>query len=224
MQRPDRDALTAWTEETGQDRRNTRWALVVAIVVHALVLRLELPQTVAAEPPPAGPVVRLQPTPRFHPPPPREQQTLPPQRMRRVPVPDPTPDDPEPLQVPDKVVEKLDLGTTDLAVGLPTAPPPFEPAGPRRVGGDVLPPVKIHAPPPRYTEIARKTRTEGLVILEAVIDADGRVTDLRLIQGLPMGLEEAAIQAVREWRFEPATCNGKPVAVLYNLTINFTLT
>ncbi len=139
-------------------------------------------------------------------------------------MPDPTPDDPEPLVVPGEIVPVLEYPDPGLSVGLPDAPPPFAEPSLRRVGGDVLPPVKIHAPPPRYTEIARKARIQGLVILEAVIDATGKVTDVRLIKGLPMGLEQAAIEAVRQWRFEPATLNGKPVAVLYNLTINFTLT
>ncbi len=200
-----RDTLTAWDEESGQDRRNTRWAIIVALVIHALFFRLQLPETVAAvHEPTQRPVFLVQET-RFEPPPPREQPVVPEPRALRVAVPDPTPDLPEPLVSP-------------------TAPPAYRPPGPRRVGGDVLPPVKRHAPPPRYPEIARAARIEGIVYLEAVIDATGQVTRIEVIQGLRLGLDEAAVDAVSRWRFDPATYNGKPVPVIYNLTIYFKLT
>ncbi len=219
-----RDTLTAWDEESGQDRRNTRWAIIVALVIHALFFRLQLPETVAAvhETTERPPIFVQQP--RFEPPPPREQQTMPEQRALRVPVPDPTPDDPEPLVQPTEIALVVDDLNTDLVVGLPAAPPAYRPPGPRRVGGDVLPPVKRHAPPPRYPEIARAARIEGIVYLEAVIDATGQVTRIEVIQGLRLGLDEAAVDAVSRWRFDPATYNGKPVPVIYNLTIYFKLT
>ena len=223
MPKPDHDTLDSWIEEYGRDRRNTRWAVIVAIAVHAVFFSLQLPETDAAvHEPTRQPVILVQET-RFEPPPPREQQTVPEQRALRVPVPDPTPDDPEPLLPPEEVTMAIDLHDTDLLLNLPSAPPPEPPAGPRRVGGEVLPPVKVFAPPPRYPEIARKARIQGVVHLEAVIDSAGNVTRVKLIKGLPMGLDQAAVEAVRNWRFEPATYRGKPVPVLYNLTIIFRL-
>ncbi|MFQ5349433.1 MAG: energy transducer TonB [Thermoanaerobaculia bacterium] len=218
------DTLTVWSEETSQDRRNVRRALIVAVLVHAALFRLPLPETVAAEDRTArGPVVILKPV-RFEPPPPREQQQIPERRVRRVPVPDPTPDGPELPPVPDEMAVAFDLPDTDLVLGLPATPPPAPPRGPMQVGGDVRPPVRIHSPPPRYTEIARAARIQGTVILEAVIDANGRVDRIKLIKGLPMGLDRAAVDAVDRWRFEPATYKGKPVAVIYRLEIHFRLT
>lgn len=95
--------------------------------------------------------------------------------------------------------------------------------GPLQAGGSVSKPVKIYDPQPQYTEEARRARIQGVVILQAVIDCDGFVTDINVLKGLPLGLTEAAILAVSQWRFEPARQNGQPVSVYYNLTINFRL-
>ena len=76
---------------------------------------------------------------------------------------------------------------------------------------------------PRYTEIARKARIQGIVIVEAVIDRQGNVTEARILKGLPMGLDAEALSAIKRWRFRPGTMNGNPVPVYYNLTINFRL-
>ena len=80
-----------------------------------------------------------------------------------------------------------------------------------RVGGDVAAPVKLFAPQPRYTEMARKAREEGIVIVEAVIDETGTVTGAKIVKGLRFGLNEEALGAVERWRFEPATLNGRPI-------------
>jgi len=62
---------------------------------------------------------------------------------------------------------------------------------------------------------------EGLVVLQAVIDERGNVTELKVLRSLPMGLEPAALDAVRQWRFKPATLQGQAVKVYFNLTVNF---
>jgi len=97
------------------------------------------------------------------------------------------------------------------------------PGPPYRVGGDVKAPVAITRVEPTYTEIARKARIEGIVIIEAVIDRDGNVTEARILKPLAMGLSDQAIEAVRKWKFKPGTLNGQPVPVYYNLTVNFRL-
>ena len=61
------------------------------------------------------------------------------------------------------------------------------------------------------------------MILEAIINKNGQLEDVRVLKPLPMGLSEKAVEAVKEWRFRPGTMNGEPVAVIFNLTINFTL-
>jgi protein TonB len=62
-----------------------------------------------------------------------------------------------------------------------------------------------------------------VVIVQAIIDKQGTVTDVKVLKPLPMGLDKAAADAVAKWKFKPATLNGKPVDVYYNLTVNFTL-
>ena len=94
---------------------------------------------------------------------------------------------------------------------------------PVRVGGDVKPPVSIVRVEPTYTEIARKARIEGIVIIEAIIDRNGNVSDARVLKPLPMGLDQAALEAVKRWKFRPGTLNNQPVPVIYNLTVNFRL-
>ncbi|HWM89908.1 MAG TPA: energy transducer TonB [Thermoanaerobaculia bacterium] len=96
-------------------------------------------------------------------------------------------------------------------------------APPYRVGGEVTRPEKISGVSPVYTEVARKARVMGVVIVEAVIDEQGSVTETRVLKGLPMGLDRAAVEAVETWKFKPATLEGKPVPVYYILTVNFQL-
>ncbi|HEX6083094.1 MAG TPA: energy transducer TonB [Thermoanaerobaculia bacterium] len=94
---------------------------------------------------------------------------------------------------------------------------------PVRVGGNVKAPVAVTRVDPLYTESARRARIQGLVIIEAVIDRQGNVTEARVLKPLPLGLDTAALEAVKRWKFRPGTLNGQPVPVYYNLTVNFQL-
>jgi protein TonB len=91
------------------------------------------------------------------------------------------------------------------------------------VGGAVSRPVLLSGPPPRYTKVALHARVEGAVIVQAMIDERGRVQDVRVLRGLPMGLDQAAVEAVMDWTFEPAKLQGRSVKVYYTLTVNFRL-
>jgi metallo-beta-lactamase class B len=89
-----------------------------------------------------------------------------------------------------------------------------------RVGGAVSRPELIASVPVEYTETARKARVNGVVIVEAVIDEQGNVVSTRVLKGLPMGLDKAAQDAVRQWKYKPAMAYGRPVKVFYTLTVN----
>lgn len=95
--------------------------------------------------------------------------------------------------------------------------------GAYRVGGGVSAPRVLSNPDPEYSEEARKAKYQGTVVLWVVVGPDGRTHEIRVQRSLGMGLDEKAIQAVRQWRFDPARKDGQPVAVQINVEVNFRL-
>jgi len=95
-------------------------------------------------------------------------------------------------------------------------------SAPVRVGGDVAEPKKIKHVAPVYPADAMAAGVQGVVILEAVIDTNGDVADARILRSIPM-LDQAAVDAVRQWRFTPTLLNNVPVQVIMTVTVNFTL-
>jgi protein TonB len=73
-----------------------------------------------------------------------------------------------------------------------------------------------------YPPIAQSARVQGVVILEAVIGPTGKVQDVKVLRSIPL-LDQAAIDAVRQWEYTPTTLNGVPVPVIMTVTVNFTL-
>jgi TonB family protein len=215
-------------EHRDEDKRTLRISIAVAIAVHLVLFLVHLPE-LASEPKRIGTPKRvylLQEV-RFAPPPPAPQKQIPKKREKRrvIPVPDTTPDEPEPIleeeiDVPDFVPEDL-VGE----FGIPNQPPGTGRGGVDAVpvSGNITPPVKIYFPQPQYTEDARRARIQGVVILEATINRQGEVVDIQVLKGLPMGLDKSAVETAMQWRFKPATENGKPVAVFFNLLVNFSL-
>jgi len=98
------------------------------------------------------------------------------------------------------------------------APPPT----PVRVGGQIKAPTKVRHVAPSYPDLARQSRIHGLVILEALINPSGSVEDVRVLRGIPL-LNDAAVDAVGQWRFTPTLLNGIPVPVVMTVTVNFRL-
>jgi TonB family protein len=93
---------------------------------------------------------------------------------------------------------------------------------PVRVGGDIKVPAKIQDVKPVYPPEALAAKVQGIVILEAVVGVDGAVEKARVLRSVP-GLDQAAIDAVQQWRFTPTLLNGAPVPVIMTVTVNFTL-
>lgn len=101
-------------------------------------------------------------------------------------------------------------------------PPPSKEAEGLQANG-LTPPRRLESVAPTYPEDARKEKVQGVVIVQTVIEKDGTVSRVRFIKRLHPSLDEAAAEAIRQWRFEPALLEGEPVAVHYNLTVNFRL-
>jgi periplasmic protein TonB len=91
-----------------------------------------------------------------------------------------------------------------------------------RAIGEIRPPKLIHRVEPVYPEIARQARVGGIVIIEATTDIYGRVASLKVLRSIPL-LDQAAIDAVRQWVYEPMIINGRPRAVIFTVTVTFEL-
>jgi periplasmic protein TonB len=104
------------------------------------------------------------------------------------------------------------------------AVPKFVPATPTRVriSGGVTKGMLIHREEPTYPTLARAARVQGDVVLSAIIDTNGQITNLQLVSGHPM-LVPAALAAVKQWRYKPYLLNGQPVEVETTITVIFTL-
>ena len=95
--------------------------------------------------------------------------------------------------------------------------------GPYRPGSGITAPDLLHEVRPVYTEEARRLGIEGEVVLEIIVQSDGSVGNVRVVQGLQGGLDRRAIDAVRQWRFAPARRHGEPVDVVVEVAVEFKL-
>jgi len=116
---------------------------------------------------------------------------------------------------------------TFTAFGAPPPPPPapapgWTSGGAVRVGGNMKQPVKTKHVAPVYPPIAQSARVQGVVILKTIIGTDGRVADARVLRSIPL-LDQAALDAVRQWEFTPTHLNGVPVPVIMTMTVQFDL-
>lgn len=216
----------------GREGKPQYGLLLIAVVFHVFWLGVTIPTfSINVVPKTEKKIIQVR---QWTPPPPpkrdkpREVQV---EKLKtvKVPIPDPTPDEPEPIQEPEPEPEPEDMPVLDpnaeYVLGAPE-PPPSE--GPLIAGvGDVSVPVRIEATAvqPEYPELARQAKVQGKVILQAVIFKDGSVGDIQVLQtpGEKLGFDEAAIAAVRQWKYKPALQNGRPVDVIFTIVIDFTL-
>jgi protein TonB len=173
---------------------------------------------------------------------PEPKPTVPEAKPDFVPIPDPTPNAPEPIRK--KEIEEIPQILAEIAsdlnidISAPPGPPargsgtgPVDGAGPGTgdggvytIGGGVTMPQILQQTTPSYTDDAIKSKVQGIVILQAVIRKDGTVDSFKVLRGLGYGLEEKAIQEIAaNWRFRPGTLKGRPVDVLATIEVQFNL-
>jgi protein TonB len=220
-------------------RRPSRWMRVGSLVLHLVMLLLlfVLPITAAIDLPgvyTALPPVMLASVPDIPPaaPPPSAPAPAPsatsipteapPTVLPEAPAPPPStafgPPGSLPVSGPGSPVPTMGVINKPT---LSVAPPPRAPE-PRRVGGDVAAPARITYKAPMYPPTAQAARIEGTVILEAVIDAQGVVQNVRVLRSVPL-LDRAAIEAVQQWRYTPTRLNGVAVPIVMTVTVTFSL-
>ena len=204
--RPDRESPTQSADlyalsvrGRSDDRAILGWSIAAAILLHLVLFLVQLPARPELVVEDHGPVIEVT-WHRIKAPVIERPETVIVDTTRLLPVPDPDPGDPEP-------------------------PPPV---GPRIPGtGDVANPVLIASTKvsPHYPEVARVARVSAVVTLQAVITRTGEVTDIRVlaVDRPNLGFEQAAIEAVRQWRYKPATSGGRPVDVYFTIRVSFTL-
>jgi len=176
------------------------------------------------------------------PPPPPPPPPAPKAAVQPKVIPKPVVSDPSrfvaPVEVPEQIKpeESLDLGVEGgvpggveggvpggvvggVVGGLPDAPAAVQAV---RVGGQIKEPKKLKHVNPNYPDIAKQARVQGVVILECTISPQGKVTDVKVLRGIPL-LDAAAIEAVKQWVYTPTLLNGVPVPVIMTVTVNFRL-
>jgi protein TonB len=225
---------------TGDQAERTRRRLSIlplSIAAHAVAGTLFVIMPLAAEVdvPPIAAAFRAEYMPTAAPPP-----APPPPRTAAAPEPAPG----APISAPDRITPEVTLARPDgpviegaigaigsavtgpgvLTPNIPPVPepPPPQPKIARPGFQGIREPKRIAYVAPEYPEIARLSRVQGTVILEAVLDVTGRVHSVRVLKSVAL-LDEAAIRAVRQWRYTPTELNGVPVQVLMTVTVNFQL-
>ena len=146
-----------------------------------------------------------------------------------------------PVEIPTEIIPEqgLDLGVEGGAPGgveggvpggvvggvvggMPDAPPP-PPMKVLRAGIDVTAPRKLKDVPPVYPTLAVEAHVQGVVTLECRVDPRGRIAEVKVLRGILL-LNDAAVEAVRQWVYTPTLVNGVPVPVLMTVTVTFQLT
>jgi protein TonB len=215
--------LARFSAAISADRRLLRVAALAAAAFHVVLFAVQFPTgppIAEAEPPH---VILVPPLANFTPRPPA---TVPPRApIVRVPIPDPHPNEPEPVR--SHQVEPLELTLPDdgtIALPGEPPPPPPEPDTPLRPDGIVLKePRRVLGPTPVYPEPARAAGVTGFVVLQVIVGSDGGAESIEVLRPGLLGMTEAAVAAVRQWRWEPSTLNGRPVDVIVVVTVRFEL-
>jgi protein TonB len=196
-----------WLSKDPAQRRLVTRALAAAIVLHAVVLVARMPDWGPDPVRVDAPIEQAMKVQFLSPPEPPKAPPKPPEPERKkVPRPDPTPDEPEPVKE-----------APPPAPPAPVATPEPAQTGPVRVAAGQGPGL-VKKVEPRYPQMARAARIEGTVTVDAVILKDGTVSEVKVLSSTHEFFNQACIDAVRQWRFTPGSQD-----VILTVTVNFTL-
>lgn len=236
------------SEHEGEARRRSS-TFMMSLAVHAVLIALVilipiLTYDVLPAPGEATRAFFVAPSEAAPPPPPPPPPPAGVRSQAKAPAaPTPPPDDAKflaPVEVPDvvKPEEGIDLGVEGgvpggveggvpggvlggIVGGMPTtAPPP--PVRAVRVGGQIKAPKLVKVVQPVYPDLAAQARLTAVIILEALVDLDGQVKTVTVLRGAPL-FDEAAITAVKQWRYQPLLLNGVPTEFILTVTVKFNL-
>jgi protein TonB len=221
-ERPD-EVMALFLEE--EDKRPSQWALVLTCAFFTILFLVSFPAGRSKHL--DAPVIYVPPTEYYIPPVKQEQpkqiERKVVQNVRKIALPDPTPDEPEPIREPLPEPEPEPIPENAIVlVGVPRAPPSRGPSGAPVTEGTIglVNPQLVKKVDPEYPLIARRAGVGGTVHLRAIIDKAGRVTHVELLKGLgKFGLDEAAIEAVKQWVYTPGQLEGRPVDVVMTIRV-----
>lgn len=202
------DQAERWLSVDPQQRRIISRALVAALALHAVVLIARMPNwgpdPVRVDMPMEEPMkVQF-----LTPAPPKAPPTPPEPEKKKIPRPDPTPDKPEP---------KKEAPPAPAPAPDPGPPTPPVQTGPVRVSAGQGPGL-VKKVEPVYPPIARTSRMEGRVVVDAIIRKDGTVSEVTVLSSSSKMFDQAVIDAIRQWRYTPGSQD-----VILTVTVNFTL-
>lgn len=212
-----------------EDKRPVQITFLIAIFAHLLILYVTMPSFKISQPPVKPDKIvfvqkwRPPPPPQKEPPKPIKERKL---KTKKIPIPDPTPDEPEPIKEPEPEPELEPLPPDAIAlIGIPDLPPVAN-TGPLIAGAaGVSNPVNTLKVEPIYPRLAREAGVQGKVFIQAIVLSDGSVGDAQVLStNAPgLGFEEAALEAVRQWKYKPGEQGGRPVDVYFNVVVSFVI-
>ena len=125
--------------------------------------------------------------------------------------------------VPGGVVGGVVGGLPEAPPPPPPLPPPPVPRVPVRIGGQIQPPTLLRRVEPTYPPMAVSAHLQGIVILEAIVDEEGTVSEVKVLRSVNPLLDREALAAVRQWRYSPVVLNGRPVPFVLSVSLSFSL-
>lgn len=232
-----------------EEKRPLKKAILIAVIIHLIIFIVKLPQLTKKNDNIVYTITNIK---RLAPPAKKLGGPKKSEPIRKVvkkaspkkipismPVPDLTPDQPEPVyeetketlpDVVNQISDNIDLGEVEGPPGGGGGGPLTGEGGGSggngvyRIGGGITPPVLVHKEDPKYTDAAIKNRITGVVLLYGIVRKNGRVDSLKVIKGLGYGLDEEAIKTVQtKWKFKPALKDGKPVDCYITIEVDFTI-